>query len=250
MPSTIRFRFYEELNDFLPSSKRKKAFNYRFFGSPNVKDIIEAMGVPHTEVDLIIANGESVSFDYKPEDADFISVYPVFESIDISKLTHLRPTPLRNIKFILDVHLGKLARYLRMLGFDTLYRNDFEDDEIIQLALKDKRIILTRDLGILKNGSVSHGFFIRSDRPSRQITEVISRFDLQNCPRRPCRCIGCNGEIQLADKDNVMDLILENTRKYFNEFYRCNSCGKIYWEGSHFKKIKEKVDMLLRKNNL
>ncbi|MBN1338376.1 MAG: Mut7-C ubiquitin/RNAse domain-containing protein [Bacteroidales bacterium] len=233
MPATAYFRFYEELNDFLSQKRKKSTFSYTFFGTPTVKDVIEAIGVPHTEVDLILANGESVSFFYKPGNNDHISVYPVFESIDIKDVTRLRPEPLRKIKFILDVHLGKLARYLRMSGFDTLYQNDFEDQEIIRLALKEKRIILTRDIGILKNGSVTHGYFIRSDRPARQINEVIQRFDLKNCTHVSPRCIECNGIIQSADKESVLALIPENTRKYFHAFFQCNSCGRVYWEGSH-----------------
>ena len=119
------FRFYEELNDFLPKEKRKKRFEHNFIDRASVKDVIESFGVPHTEVDLIIVNGESKNFSYIINDGDDISVYPVFESIDISNLQKLRPEPLREPKFILDVHLGTLARYLRMLGFDTNYRNDY-----------------------------------------------------------------------------------------------------------------------------
>ena len=144
------FRFYEELNDFLPENKRKIEYSYAFYGTPAVKDAIEAEGVPHTEVDLILVNGKSVGFDYLLQHSDRVSVYPVFETLDISPVIRLREKPLRESKFILDVHLGKLTKLLRRLGFDSNYRNDYSDPEIVNISLKEKRIILTRDRGILK----------------------------------------------------------------------------------------------------
>ena len=121
-----RFRFYEELNDFLPREKRKVSFDYHFEGNPGIKDVIEALGVPHAEVDMLLVNGQSVDFEYQLQDGDRVAVYPVFESMDISAVSKVRQVPLREPKFVLDVHLGKLAKRLRLLGFDTLYRNDFE----------------------------------------------------------------------------------------------------------------------------
>jgi uncharacterized protein len=126
------FRFYEELNDFLPLEKRKRLFPFEFNGNPSVKDSIEVIGVPHCEVDLILVNSLFVGFSYKLKDEDSISVYPVFESIDITPSVHLRESPLRELKFITDVHLGKLAKYLRLCGFDTYYRTDLDDNEIIK----------------------------------------------------------------------------------------------------------------------
>src|SRR3972149_748976 len=136
---TAYFRFYEELNDFLPPEKRKIKFEHPFFCRASVKDIIESLGVPHTEIDLILVNGKSVDFSYIINDKDEISVYPVFESFDISEVQHLRAKPLREPKFVLDVHLGALAKYLRMTGFDTVYHNNFEDVEIIKVSLSQKR---------------------------------------------------------------------------------------------------------------
>src|SRR3989338_9144205 len=115
--SRAHFRFYEELNDFLPPERRKTTFTREFRNRASVKDMIEALGVPHTEVDLILVNGASVDFSYLVQDGDRISVYPMFESFDIRPLVHLRPRPLREPKFVLDTHLGKLAVYLRLLGF-------------------------------------------------------------------------------------------------------------------------------------
>jgi len=158
-------RFYQELNDFLPGPQRGKAFDYAFYGRPSVKDVVEAIGVPHPEIDLILVDDKSVNFEHLMWGGERVAVYPVFERFDISPLVYLRPKPLQVTKFIFDVHLGKLARYLRLFGFDTLYRNDLEDPEIIGISLNENRIILTRDLGILKTSRVTHGYWVRSTEP-------------------------------------------------------------------------------------
>ncbi len=237
----ITIRFYEELNDFLHYRKRKKAFNFPTGGKRSIKDIIESLGVPHTEVDLILANGIPVDFNYHPVNEDYISVYPVFEAIDISPLVLLRPKPLRDTIFILDVHLGTLARYLRMLGFDTYYRNDLDDPEIIRISLDEKRIILTRDLFILKNGRVTHGYFVRETIPAKQLTEIVNRFDLKEQIQPFSRCLACNGRIEKVDEQSVQDLLKPNTRKSFHDFFQCRECKKVYWKGSHWEKMAEKV---------
>ena len=151
------FRFYAELNDFLIPQQQKKIFAYHFWGTPSIKNAIQALGVPHTEVDLVLVNGNPVDFSYQLQPQDNISVYPVFESLDITQINPLRNKPLRNLRFIVDANIGKLARYMRMLGFDTLYENQFEDPEIIRISIDEKRIILTRDLEILKQNSVTRG---------------------------------------------------------------------------------------------
>lgn len=244
MPTTVTIRIYEELNDFLSRYPKKKPFEYSFLGNPSVKDIIESIGIPHSEVDLILVNGQSVSFNHHPAQNDHISVYPVFESIDISSVTLLRPEPLREPAFIADVHLGRLARYLRMLGMDTLYRNNLEDEEIISLAAGDQRIILTRDVAMLKNGRVTHGYCVRSSDPYRQLTEVIQRFDLKKSFRPFHRCTQCNEVIQKVEKSEVNAQLKPRTRKYYDEFFRCTGCGKIYWKGSHFWRMQKLVEIM------
>ncbi len=144
---------------------------------------------------------------------------------------------LRDTKFVNDVHLGKLTRLLRMTGFDTVYRNDLEDDEIIRIAVEEQRIILTRDLGILKNKKVQKGYFLRSQQPKEQLREVILRFQLQNNMKFLSRCIICNGTIEKTDKSSVESCLKPGTQKHFNDFFRCKDCGKVYWEGSHFNKM-------------
>jgi len=234
------FRFYAELNDFLDKSLRFKRFEYQFSGKPSVKDAVEALGVPHTEVDLILVNSNPTDFSYHLRDGDYVSVYPVFESIDISTLK--REEPLRELRFIADVHLGKLVRFLRILGFDTLYRNDFDDNEIIEISIKEGRVILTRDKGILKNGKVQRGYFVRSCNYKEQLKEVVNRFDLKTSIKPFERCMVCNGLLKNVRKEEVVDKLLPNTRKFYDEFKVCKSCGRIYWKGSHYKRIMSLVD--------
>lgn len=176
---TAYLRFYEELNDFLPEKKRKTRFEHKFTDSPSIKDMIESLGVPHCEIDLIFVNGISVDFGHPVNNEDDISVYPEFESLDIKEVQHLRPEPLRNPKFVLDVHLGALAKYLRMLGIDSYYENNLTDDDLIKISAKEKRAILTRDISLLKNGNVTRGYFVRNIYPEEQVKEIISRFDLR-----------------------------------------------------------------------
>jgi uncharacterized protein with PIN domain len=233
----VYFRFYEELNDFLPEEKRKIRFTHNYIDLASVKDVIESFGVPHTEVDLILVNGKSVKFDYLVNDGDDISVYPVFESLDITNVQHLRPKPLRNPKFIADVHLGTLARYLRMMGFDVLYKNDFDDNEIVNLSLSEKRAILTKGHGILKRSEVTHGYWIRSTKVKEQVIEVIKRFDLKNIIKEFSRCINCNSVLKPISKNEIIDDLPPKVSKSKTDFSRCPVCNKSYWKGTHHQKM-------------
>jgi len=232
-------RFYEELNDFLPGGRRERTISYEFRGSPSVKDAIEALGVPHVEIDLILVNSRPVDFSCKIRNEDYISVYPRFESFDITGVTHLRAKPLRNLKFVLDVHLGKLARYMRLCGFDTCYHPDLGDDEIINFSLEEKRVILTRDVGLLKNGRVKRGYWVRSIRTEEQIKEILNRFDLRQEIRLFTRCMECNAMLKDVDKEAITGRLLPKTRAYYSEFKLCPGCDRIYWEGSHYRRMKE-----------
>lgn len=235
----VWFRFYEELNDFLPSSKRKTSFEYSFKGNPSVKDAVESLGIPHVEVDMIIVNGKPVDFSYKIKSEDQISVYPVFESMDISGVSPLREKPLRFTKFILDVHLGRLSKYLRLCGFDTFFNTGLDDSEIINLSLKEHRIILTRDRGLLKNKLVTHGYWIRLTNPVGQVREVLQRFGLRNALHPFIRCMECNGMLVDVPKEEIFDKLPPKTRDFYDEFKKCQECDKIYWEGSHYERMKK-----------
>ncbi len=241
---TLCFRFYEELNDFLPEELRNIIFPWQFTGTPSIKDSIEAIGVPHTEVDLIFVNGKSVDFDYLVYGGEHICVYPLFASLDIKPIVHLGAKPLRESKFVVDVNLGKLASKLRLLGFDTLYRNDFPDSEIVELSLREQRIILTRDKGILKYTAATHGYWVRDDNPKRQLKEVLHRFQLHNCFRPLTRCSDCNAQLQHIDKALIKERLPDDTFQYYNDFMLCSGCKKIYWQGSHYQRICKYIDEL------
>jgi len=239
------FRFYEELNDFLPADRRKVSFTHVFQGRTAVKDMIETLGVPPTEVDLILVNGRSVDFAYIVQDGDRVSVYPVFESLDITPLVRLRPRPLRISRFIVDTHLGRLARYLRLLGFDTRYGNHYQDDVIARLASQERRILLTRDRGLLKRSIITHGYYVRADQPRRQLQEVCDRLDLYRSipPFRRCTC--CNGLLAPVAKERIVARLEPDTRRCVDEFWLCAGCGRIYWQGSHYERLWQLIRELL-----
>jgi len=204
-----------------------------------VKALIEDLGVPHTEIDLILANGESVDFAYRPEAGDRISVYPKFESWDIGPLSRVRPVPLRETRFALDVHLGRLARLLRMFGFDSLYRNLLEDEELVRVARLEKRIVLTRDRGLLKRRSVTHGYLVRSLLPRDQLREIVRRFDLLAVLRLGSRCVVCNVTLERVPKKQVLSRIPPAVARDYAEFSECPSCRRVFWRGTHWQTMTE-----------
>lgn len=237
MPRQIEIRFYAELNDFLPSDRRQRTFVHSFNGNPSVKDTIESIGVPHTEVDVILVDGQSTGFGRRLQGGERIAVYPVFERYDVSPVTRLRPAPLRVTRFVADVHLGTLARYLRLLGFDTAWERDLEDEAIIRMAANEQRIILTRDKGILKNGRVTHGYWLRSTDPLQQIDEVVRAIDLAGSMAPYSRCMECNGELEHVDRAKVVDFVPLQVFLVFRDFKRCRRCRRVYWKGSHLKRL-------------
>ena len=243
----VQLRFYEELNDFLPPALRKTTITYELTRRASVKDVIESFGVPHTEIELILANGRSVDFSYIVQAGDRISVYPMFEALDISPLIRLREKPLREPHFIIDANLGRLARYLRLLGFDTLYRNNYPDQEIARIAQQDRRIVLTRDRALLQHKSITHGYFVRSDKPREQVKEILARLDLYDHARPFTRCMRCNGEMEDVEKHAVDHQLQPRTRQYYDRFRRCTACGQAYWKGSHFEKMEQLCEEFLIK---
>lgn len=239
MKKKASFRFYEELNDFLPPDKKKIRFEHEFIDRASIKDMIESLGVPHAEIDMILVNGKSVNFDYQVQDGDDISIYPVFESIDISDIQHLRKLPLRQPKFIADIHLGSLAKYLRMFGFDVLYKNNYSNEEIVEISVNDNRTILTRDRELLKNNRIMHGYWIRSEDIEHQVKELINRFDLKKNISEFVRCLECNNILEPIEKEKIEERIPPKVKQYQNEFWYCSHCDKIYWKGTHYEKMFE-----------
>ena len=242
---TAFFRFYAELNDFLPKKRRYVNFPLDFKNRQSVKHLIESIGVPHPEVDLILVNSEPRDFSYLVQDNDVISVYPVFESFDISAENKLRPEPLREPKFVLDGHLGRLAAYMRLLGFDCLYRNDYADEELTEISHNENRIYLTRDRGLLKRKIITRGYCLRSMDSRQQVKEVLRRFDLVGSAKPFQRCAHCNGMLEDVDKKEIADQLLSKTKLYYDEFRRCSECGQVYWKGSHFERIVKIIEGLL-----
>jgi uncharacterized protein len=234
-------RFYAELNDFLEPWRRGRTLRYSFEVSGSVKDLIEALGVPHTEVDLVLANGESVDFSYRVKHGDRIAVYPEFETLDVSRLMRLRPQPLRESRFVADSHLGRLAAYLRMTGFNTVYRRDFQDGELATISANEKRILLTRDRGLLKRNVVTRGYWVRTTNPREQLAEVLQRFDLWDSIAPFERCVHCNELLQPVPNELVSDRLQPETKQYFEEFWICPGCQRIYWKGSHYRRMRQLI---------
>ena len=245
-PSRASFRFYAELNDHLPKHQHQKTLDRSFFVPGTVKDMIESFGVPHTEIELIIVNGESVPFSHVVRDGDRIAVYPMFESFDIAGELKVRQQPLREPKFVLDVHLGKLAAYLRMLGFDAAYGNCSSDPELVRTSSEQQRILLTRDRGLLKHSAVTHGYLVRHTDSRRQIAEIVARFDLARCVQPFTRCMVCNASLTQISKEQVQSVLPPRTATSFEELYRCLRCGRIYWRGSHYRRMQQWVNELVR----
>ncbi|MEN8235437.1 MAG: Mut7-C RNAse domain-containing protein [Actinomycetota bacterium] len=241
MTRQATLRFYAELKDFLARDLRSGTVT-RSFGVPgSVKDMIEACGVPHTEVDLIVVDGRSVDFSYLVDGGDTISVYPVFESFDITPIVRLRPEPLRVTRFVADNHLGRLARYLRLLGLDTLHDPGWDDPDLVKISTTGERILLTRDVGLLKHSAITHGSYVRATDPKVQVTEVVRRFHLSGRLEPFTRCMVCNGAMNPVDKDEVADRLPPETRHHFEEFWMCASCGKVYWRGAHHAELERIV---------
>jgi hypothetical protein len=239
------FRFYAELNFFLPPSKNQVSFTHFFEGRASIKDMIESLGVPHPEVDLLVVNGESVDFSYIVQDSDRIDVYPVSAASETTPTVSVRPTPLSAFRFVVDINLGKLANSLRMLGFDTLYRNDYSDEELAQISASQERILLTRDKGLLMRSLVTYGYYVRATDPERQVVEVLQRFDLFNKVAPFQRCMRCNGLLEPVAKESILDQLPLKTQLSIHEFHRCHECGQIYWRGSHFERMQQFIEGVL-----
>lgn len=237
--SEASLRFYAHLNDFLSPPRRQYEFCHCFNGTPAVKDVIESLGVPHTEVALILVNSRAVDFGYNVQPGDRISVYPPSEQVPLSthRAANLQSPDDGDYRFVADVHLGRLAAYLRMLGFDTLYPEDYRDEELARISSEEGRILLTRDRGLLKRSIVRRGCYVRATDPWEQLDEVIKRFNLYDLLAKSQRCTGCNGELYPVDKAAVADRVLPSTYRCYDEFHLCAACGKVYWRGSHYEQM-------------
>lgn len=243
--SRAEFRFYAQLNDFLPTAQRQRDLPYHFTGRPGIKDPIEVFGVPHPEVGLIVVNRQPVGFDYQLQTGDRVAVYPLLKHLDTTTLPHLRVLYLTNPRFVLDVNLGKLAKWLRFLGFDSLYRNDYSDPELVTIAAGEQRIVLTRDRRLLFAKAIEHGYWVRAVHPEKQLAEVLQHFDFYQAIRLFARCAICNGQLQPVAKAEVFDQLAPKTKLYYQQFHRCTDCRQIYWQGSHIDKLRLRLKDIL-----
>lgn len=241
---TATFRFYEELNDFLPTERRRQEFVAVCAESATTKHMIEALGVPHTEVELILVNGESVGFDHRLQDGDRVAVYPKFEALDVTPLLRVREQPLRTPRFVADAHLGALARLLRRAGFDTLYDNRYQDREIADIAARDGRIVLTRDRELLKLRRITHGCYLHALKPVQQFREIMDRLDLARRARPFSLCLVCNAPLRAIDKAAVLERLPPSVRDSHDRFTTCDVCHRVFWEGSHWRRMQAMLNAL------
>jgi uncharacterized protein with PIN domain len=239
---TATFRFYEELNDFLAPQRRRREITVPCARAATTKHMIEALGVPHTEVELILLNGVSVGFDALLRGGDRVAVYPRFETFDITPLLRVREAPLRDTRFVADTHLGALARLLRMTGFDTLHDQHFADDEIERIAAAHGRIVLTRDRDLLKRRSITHGCYVHALRPAQQLQELFERLQLARSARPCTLCTSCNAPLQVIDKSQVQDRLAPSVLARYDQFKTCAQCGRVFWEGAHWQRLRVLLD--------
>ena len=182
--------------------------------------VIESAGVPHTEVERI------------EQDGDLISVYP------------RRPERLQNPRFVLDQHLARLAAYLRMLGLDVLYPFPAPDEELAAISSREDRVLLTRDVGLLKRKEVRHGYFVRATDPRAQLSAVVKRFCLVDAIAPFTRCFLCNTFLERVDKAAVAHRLPERTADLHDDFMQCPTCGRVYWKGSHYDRMQALIERI------
>ena len=244
--SYASFRFYGELNDFLPSENKGVIIKCTFEGTPSVKHLVEALGIPHTEVRHLLANNGGVELSYLVQEGDEIEVYPV--SICLAGVPELNYAHLSldDARFILDNHLGRLATYLRMMGFDTLYRNDYQDQQLAELCQMEDRLLLTRDQHLLMRSAIRRGYLVRAKIPRQQLVEVLDRFGLVEFVRPFKRCLRCNGTLQPIPKQDVLDRLQPLTKLYYDEFHICPDCNQVYWKGSHYERMLRLVEGVIQ----
>ena len=239
------FRFFGRLNDLIRKEWRNKNFEYEFIGNPSIKHIIEAIGVPHPEVGRVTANSQDIDFSYLLKEGDHITVFPSYQnSTESINLTVWQKNEIPN--FLLDNHLGKLATYLRMLGFDVLYAGDSDDEMLADISYNQDRILLTRDRGLLKRKQVRYGHCLMSKSPKNQVLEVLQRFNIADKAQLFSRCARCNGALISVEKKEIIDRIEPKTKQYYDEFHICQLCDQIYWKGSHFDRMESQLQSLLR----
>lgn len=233
---TASFRFHGELADFLPRERRGRRFEYECARAATLKNAIEALGVPHTEVGELRLNDAPATLQRIVRDGDAVEVFPhAPQSADKEAPAEKGPDPF----FLADAHLGGLARFLRMLGFDTLHDPALHDEQIRLIAREESRIVLTRDRELLKCRDIARGAYVHALRVDAQLAEVAERFGLAARARPFTLCLRCNLPLERVDKSAVAARLPEQVRAAQSEFTRCLGCGRVYWPGSHYRRMLE-----------
>jgi len=245
--SEITLSFVGELNDFISKRDKHTPIYHSSSHPTSIKDVIESLGIPHPEVDIIIVNNHSVDFSYQVRNGDEIYIYPYSTHPQSSAFIHLAPQNQDIPTFVVDTHLGKLASYLRMLGFDTIYQNYYSDQRLAEISSFENRTLLSRDLGLLKRKVVMRGYYLRSMIPRNQLIEIINRYQLVNKIKPFRLCIRCNGGIKPIHKSRIEMQLQEKTRQYYDEFQICEDCSQIYWEGSHYYDMQKFIRQIILK---
>ncbi len=237
----VILRFYGPLNDFLPRALRHRVLLRKLRGRVSVKDLVESVGPPHPEISLLLVDGLSVPFSHLVLPGSTISAYPHCYSLDLRELSLVLPEPLAPVRFVVDGHLARLAGFLRALGYDTAYGRDWDDAELARISHDERRILLTRDVGLLRRRAVSHGYWVRSLEREEQLRELVERFSLGPSARPFSRCMRCNGLLGPVEKSLVAQELPPGIRARHRTFRRCVACGKLYWRGSHYDRIAQLI---------
>lgn len=248
LPFKATLRFHGNLRSLLsPALTGNKAIEHTLKRRASIKDVVESLGVPHTEIDKIETNDTEVSFSYIVQHSDHINIFPPIPPVDVFTPTLLRPYALEDIRFTVDTNVGKLASLLRMAGFDTSYKNLIEDKELADISHNEKRILLTRDRKLLNRKNIVYGHLIRECNPLQQLKEVLLLYGLKDRANPFSRCMRCNGLLESVSKDNIIHRLKPLTKKYYNTFQRCTQCEKLYWAGSHRKKMENMLRKIIPK---
>jgi len=205
--------------------------------SASIKDVMESFGLPHTEVDRITCNGRITDFCQRVEASQRFDIHPIPCPWDTSIPTLLRPKPLPSLRFIVDVNVGRLARYLRMAGLDTLYDPSWDERRILREIQKNRCLLLTRNLDLLKRNQVEFGRYIRATTPEEQLREILELFGGTAAPNPLSRCLECNTLLQPVRKEDILHRLEPLTIEYFSLFSLCPHCDKIYWHGTHVDRM-------------
>jgi len=241
-------RFYAELNDHLAPERRFTSLTLPADEDTTVAGLLAGTGIRLSEVDLVLRNGEPARFEDSVAPGDRLSVYPVFETFDITRTQRLRPRPLRTPAFVLDVHLGKLATYLRMFGFDASYAPSYTDDQLVHISLEQRRVLLSKDRALIHDTRLERACAIRAGDPREQLLEVIRRFDLVGSAMPFTRCLRCNTLLVPIAKEAVLDHIPPRVRERGDQFTICVECQGIFWKGTHYERMAAFVAYVLQES--